>query len=94
MKNITLLTAASVLVFAASFQARAESLQTQGTRPALVARADVTQVRAASAPTAYVADPGKRGAYAAARQGPDALRRYVQRTRMIYALDQRDFEVR
>lgn len=38
-------------------------------------------------------DSGKRGARAAARQGPDALRRYVDRTRMIYALDIYSFDV-
>ena len=36
-------------------------------------------------------DFGKRGARLAARQGPDALRRYINRTRMIYALDIREF---
>lgn len=36
-------------------------------------------------------DSGKRDARAAAKQGPDALRRYVDRTRMIYALDSREF---
>ena len=37
------------------------------------------------------ASPGKRGAHAAAQQGPEALRRYVDRTRMIYALDYQEF---
>ena len=37
--------------------------------------------------------PGARGARVAASQGPDALRRYVDRTRMIYALDFQQFKV-
>ena len=35
--------------------------------------------------------PGERGARAAAEKGPDALRRYIDRTRMIYALRFEDF---
>ena len=35
--------------------------------------------------------PGMRGARNAALQGPDALRRFVQRTRTIYALQYSDF---
>ena len=50
-----------------------------------------SSVRSDAAVASEWFDSGKRGARLAARQGPDALRRYVDRTRMIYALDIREF---
>jgi hypothetical protein len=95
MKNLTTLTAASVLVFAASFQARAEGVDTPVAAPeraTLVARVDLTRPAdgVSSARTA-VGDPGKRGAMLAAAKGPTELRRYIQRTRMIYGLEYNQF---
>ncbi len=95
MHSFTTFTAVSVLVFAASFQARAETTEVRGAsadRPVLVARADGTRPAVAGeASRTFVADPGRRGAMVAAAKGPAELRRYIQRTRMIYGLDFNQF---
>lgn len=41
--------------------------------------------------TSLTGDVATRGAVEAAKQGPDQLRRYIQRTRMVYGLSYWDF---
>ena len=52
---------------------------------AIVLAAPVAQARSSGG------DVATRGAIEAAKQGPDQLRRYVQRTRMVYGLSYWDF---
>jgi hypothetical protein len=87
---------AAVAIGATSFQAHAAEQDASRFNqvPAVqLARSDAmprqTQPRDNAA--TYYADPGKRGAHAAALQSPEALRRYIDRTRMIYGLDYAEF---
>ena len=92
------LCAVSPSALAADVSASSESAITAVSQnpAAQIAQADI---RSASMPSAGAMqdtaieslDSGKRDARAAAKQGPDALRRYVDRTRMVYALDYREF---
>ena len=52
----------------------------------LLLAAPVSQAKSSSA-----GDVATRGAVAAASQGPTQLRRYIQRTRMVYGLSYWDF---
>ena len=100
MKFITpLVMAATAFVLIASHPAHAAS--TPGPQEAavvanaspvvVIAQTDVGSPREYRTREVEYGSPGKRGARAAAQQGPDALRRYIDRTRMIYALDYREF---
>ena len=94
-----LMTVATAFVLVASHQAHAgqapaaqqAALVAAGPHAAAVAQADIASSREYRASEPWYASPGKRGARAAAQQGPEALRRYIDRTRMIYALDYREF---
>ncbi len=94
-----LVTVAASLLFVASHPAQAEPLAAAqnadsvavASNAVMVAQADITSPREYRANEPSYASPGKRGARAAAQTGPDALRRYVDRTRMIYALDYQEF---
>ncbi len=92
-------TVAAAFVLVASHQAHAAqpsprqeaALVATDSSAVLVAQAHVASPRESRVQENAYADPGKRGAHAAAQQGPEALRRYIDRTRMIYALDYREF---
>ena len=97
-----LMTVAAALAFSASPQVHAqapaerEAAAAASDSPAVVvAQAEMASPRARRVhermSATESADPGMRGARAAAQHGPEALRRYIDRTRMIYALDYRDF---
>ncbi len=99
MKSIpSFVTIAVTLACAASLQARAAepAVQPQAdpsgavARPQLTARANLP-FHAESHAAALSKGPGERDAAAAAAQGPEALRRYIDRTRMVYALRYEDF---
>jgi hypothetical protein len=90
MKPITLFAAASVLLCGAAQHAYAAEAPTAADASVLVARADLPYHPDTHA-TMQPRSPGERGAMAAAAKGPDALRRYIQRTRMIYGLRYEDF---
>ena len=91
MKPITLFIAASALLCgAAAPHVNAAEAPRVTDRPALVARADLTY-RADAHATMQPRSAGERGAMAAAVKGPETLRRYVERTRMIYGYRYEDF---
>ena len=92
-------TVAAALFFAASHQAQAaqssalqEAALVAADSPAvLVAQANMMSPRGDRAGEPSFGSPAKRGAHVAAQKGPEALRRYIDRTRMIYALDYQEF---
>lgn len=93
------MTVAAVLVLAASHQVNAAQptaqpkavLAATGSHALLVAQADSMSPREYRASEPAYAGAGKHGAGVAAQKGPEALRRYIDRTRMIYALDYTEF---
>ncbi len=94
-----LMTVAAVFAFVASHQAHAgpastaqeAALNGANSHTVLLAQADRMSPREYRASESSFAGPGKRGARVAAQKGPEALRRYVDRTRMIYALEYQEF---
>ena len=89
---------AAALLCATSLCAEAtepdRTLTTPPDSPVLVAASTENFTpRAARAGAGPSWNPGERGARAAAIKGPDALRRYIDRTRMIYALRFEDFAI-
>ena len=71
--------------------AQVDAAEVATPKPVLLAQGPATQPVQAVAVTSTAKTVGARGAERAARQGPEALRRYVERTRMVYALDYSDF---
>ncbi len=57
----------------------------------LIASSDGPTMEEEAVAPAIEGDSATRGARHAAEQGPDALRRFVERTQTIYALQYRDF---
>ena len=88
--NTLVFTATAALLSVASQPADAAT--SQSARPVLVAQDDAAlrTPHAVDVP-ALAKGPGERGARAAAARGPQELRRYIFRTRMIHALQYADF---
>lgn len=88
------LCAASVQASAAESSATAESSSPKAAQKIAQANtrfSPISKARASEFTETGSFDSGKRGARAAAEQGPEVLRRYVDRTRMIYGLDYYEF---
>ncbi|MGI9026165.1 MAG: hypothetical protein ACR2GP_11400 [Burkholderiaceae bacterium] len=93
------MTVAAMFALVASHQAHAgpasvaqeTALNGADSHTVLLAQSDRMSPREYRASESSFAGPGKRGARAAAQMGSEALRRYIDRTRMIYALDYQEF---
>ena len=86
-----LLSGALALGSAVAFASDAGVDRSGAGTPLVLAQATATQARPASANSAANFPPLEAGVRRAAAEGPDALRRYVWRTRMIYNYYMPDF---
>jgi hypothetical protein len=90
--NLGLATVAATLVASAPSQAQTEAASAPA--PVVVAQSSTGLAAKPDSPGADTTPVHLRGVRAAAAQGPDALRRYIHRTRMIYGFYYSDFAPR
>ena len=88
--NTLVFTAVAGLLCGASYEADAAESSTTA-RPVLLAQAGTPIVSHGVESIPQAKSAGERGARLAAAHGPEALRRYIDRTRMIHALQYSDF---